>query len=451
MKLYSAAVFISAVTSSEATNLSVGDLRRAKAKVPGTSFKGSSFAHSSSKLNKALERSSAAPMLVACADLSVDQLQETMAALIETRTTALSEVYGLTSDARALRHSGLKGYQEEWAVLTRAATSPDLSRAAHDMMCHEAVMLYVHHQTAQQQAALALEGKIMLPKLPVGERLFNKITPNTTMMPEARFVVDAYLKSTGCAACHTDQDGLKPDTASPTEAPRWPPAAEPVIPWRWSADLGGWMDMGGKRTNFSGSFHYDYALNRLKEHWVVANMGMEIINYWFGSPGPDAEQAEDLPKGAKRGHIYQVMTMGGNVLSCKDDTYPTFSIVRPDSFIKQWHNDASNLHYVARENMADEDMGGARGWADHWTYADSCGNFSLWVGLDSGLPVYTRGPTGCNSGNAGNSYLNHTLAPPPDSLFQFNFSVCKPGNTSASIHKALWGSPIEAMQELLVV
>lgn len=222
------------------------------------------------------------------------------------------------------------------------------------------------------------------------------------------------------------------------------------MPWRWSAELGGWMEENGQRTNFTGTFHYDYALNRLKEHWMVSAMDMEIINYWFGAPGPDWEDAKDLPEGANRGHIYQVMKMGGRVLSCRDDTYPGFSIVRPDAFIKQWYNDAENLHYVARENMSEEDMGGATGWADHWTYADSCGNFSLWVGLDSGLPVYTRGPTGCNSGDAGNSYLNHTLVAPEDALFQYNFSSCKPGS-KAGLHKALWGSPAEALFRQMVV
>jgi len=28
---------------------------------------------------------------------------------------------------------------------------------------------------------------------------------------QAHAIVDAYLQSTGCSACHTDQDGLKPD------------------------------------------------------------------------------------------------------------------------------------------------------------------------------------------------------------------------------------------------
>merc|ERR1712031_14222 len=96
-----------------------------------------------------------------------------------------------------------------------------------------------------------------------------------------------------------------------------------------------------------------------------------------------------------------------------------------------------------------EDMGGATGWADHWIYADTCGNFSLWNSLDSGLPVYIRGPTGCNTGNAGNSYLNHTLVKPADELFQFDFSSCKPPKNKTGLHKPLWGSPPEDLfQEL---
>jgi hypothetical protein len=388
-------------------------------------------------------------MLVACSELSRDQLQATMTFLIEARNADLGQIYASTNDARALRHGGLDRYEEEWALLGRVALSPELATAAHDGMCHEAVMLYVHHLTEAQRTALASRGELLLPTLPVGARLFASGIPDT-LEPEGRAVVDAYLRSTGCAACHTDQDGLKPDTPAPTDAPRWPPAAEPVIPWRWSAELVGWMDMSGRRTDFTGSFHYDYVLNRLKEHWVVSGAGMEIINYWFGAPGPDREDTRDLPEGAVRGHIYQVMTMGGQVLSCRDDTYPTFSVVRPDAFIKQWHNDAENLHYVARVNLSEEDMGGATGWADHWTYVDACGNFSLWNSLDSGLPVYTRGPTGCNSGDAGNSYVNHTLIAPADALFQFNFSSCTPGNKTG-LHKALWGSPMSALFQDLVV
>jgi hypothetical protein len=287
--------------------------------------------------------------------------------------------------------------------------------------------------------------------LPVGERLF--VEDSGDMAPDERSLADAYLKATGCAACHTDQDDPKPDVPVGPDAPKWPPIAQPVLPWRWSADLGGWMDMGGgARTNFSGSFHYDYALNRMKEHWVVASMGMEILNFWFGAPGPDGEEAKDLPEGATRGHIYQVMRMGGQVVSCRDDTYPTFSVVRPDAFIKQWWNDPENLHFVARENMDLADMDGATGWADHWTYADACGNFSLWMSLESGLPVYTRGPTGCNSGDAANSYLNHTLSAPADALFQFNFSTCSPPNRSDESRNTFpWSSPLDAMMQPAVI
>jgi len=211
--------------------------------------------------------------------------------------------------------------------------------------------------------------------------------------------------------------------------------------------------MGPQRTDFTGSFHYDYTLNRLKEHWLVSSQGMEIINYWFGSPAPDGESPGDLAEGAVRGHIYQVMKIGGQVLSCRDDAYPTFSVVRPDAFIKQWHNgdEAKKLHYIARENMDHEDMGGATGWADRWTYANACGNFSLWMSIETGLPVYTRGPTGCNSGDAGNSYVNHTLTPPEASLFEFNFSMCQPGSRATVGHQPLWGAPIVGSSSVSVV
>merc|ERR1712203_93088 len=116
----------------------------------------------------------------------------------------------------------------------------ELAHAAHDMMCHEAVMLYVHHLTADTRSAFAARGDLTLPKLPVGGRRYAS-TKLDDLEPKARMIVDAYLRSTGCAACHTDTDGLAPERPSLAGSPKWPPAAEPVIPWRWSADLGGWM------------------------------------------------------------------------------------------------------------------------------------------------------------------------------------------------------------------
>jgi len=202
------------------------------------------------------------------------------------------------------------------------------------------------------------------------------------------------------------------------------------------------MMLGPQRADFTGSVHYDFTLNRLKEHWLMPSQAMEIINYWFGAPGPDSESPGDLAEGATRGHIYQVTKIGGQVVGCRDHEYPGFSVVRPDAFTKQWHNgdEANKLHYVVRENMDSEDMGGAKGWADRWTYANACGNFSLWMSIETGLPVYTRGPTGCNSGDAGNSYVNHTLVPPAASLFDFNFSTCEPKSGATVSHQSLLGS-----------
>jgi hypothetical protein len=118
---------------------------RAHEKVPRAPYKGTSFGHMSSVLNKWITRKANATK--PCDQFEVAELQKLQAVLYFLRLPAYDDVYQASSDTRALR-APLEELQNDWEQLNKAAAQDEELELMHrDGHCHEAVMWWTHHLT----------------------------------------------------------------------------------------------------------------------------------------------------------------------------------------------------------------------------------------------------------------------------------------------------------------
>merc|ERR1712151_943432 len=107
----------------------------------------------------------------------------------------LQDVY--VGDRRSLRFNTSAELEEAHTAQQAAAqTLPELLPMIRDGLCHETVMMFVHHLSAATRQALASEG-IVLPLLPERER---HELPNTSV--SAMRAHQTYKEQVGCVACH---------------------------------------------------------------------------------------------------------------------------------------------------------------------------------------------------------------------------------------------------------
>merc|ERR1711963_186607 len=139
----------------------LGDLKRARTKVPRAEYQGDSFQTMAETLNAWLQKH--APNSRECDTWTVEELQQLQVQLLALRDPTLNEVYHASADNRRMEQS-VESMTEEWAKLNEeAAADPQLAQMHRDGHCHEAVMWYVHH--LPESIKSDLKDKVALPLL----------------------------------------------------------------------------------------------------------------------------------------------------------------------------------------------------------------------------------------------------------------------------------------------
>jgi len=183
----------------------LADLRRAKQPKPSKAFVGDDFEATMKKLNAVLTNDQALTTR-SCHDLTLPELHETQRALFDARTPQLDAIYDDSKDTRRMAHRSLMELVSAHAKNEKMIHErPDLVPKTRDGLCHEAVMWYIHHLTAD--ARQDIKQRLLLPLLPLVQH------------PEPDVVADATSKDThkrytdqvSCAICHVTPATEKPD------------------------------------------------------------------------------------------------------------------------------------------------------------------------------------------------------------------------------------------------
>jgi len=91
-----------------------------------------------------------------CGDWSIAELRDFIRLMHKLRNSDFDDIYLANSDSRAI----YRDVENQWSALDKAhdvdPNADDLKNVDRDGLCHEAVMLYVHHLTAEVQSSLVL-------------------------------------------------------------------------------------------------------------------------------------------------------------------------------------------------------------------------------------------------------------------------------------------------------
>jgi len=171
----------------------ISDLKRARSKVPGATYKGNSFQNMSSTLNGWILKQ--VPKSRKCEDFTVQQLQQIQLTLFMLRDPQLEDIYQQSQDNRRIQRD-IANMSKQWEELnTEAAHDPELARMHRDGHCHEAVMWYVHHLPESVRAKL--KDDLELP-------LLSNFRHNVLeSKPHAARLQRAYEEKVSCASCHS--------------------------------------------------------------------------------------------------------------------------------------------------------------------------------------------------------------------------------------------------------
>jgi len=175
------------------------DLRRAKQRVPRSSFRGSTLGAAMVKLNKQLlaeDQLQSRP----CTLNSLHELHETQRLLFAARHQDLQSTY-VEGDGRLLPYESAASLLEaQRQQRVDASSRPDLMHMMRDGLCHETVMMYAHHLSQAMREKLKAFKSLVLPLLPehelhpapeAGDKLANS-------------TYGGYFDSAGCLVCHVD-------------------------------------------------------------------------------------------------------------------------------------------------------------------------------------------------------------------------------------------------------
>lgn len=181
----------------------VKDLSRAKQRKPGFAFLDKTFKRTMQKLNVFLLRERGLTTMP-CSNFTADALHEAQRLLFDARTPDLNDVYSAVDDTRRMVHDNLEQLQaEQRNHLKLEAGHPELAKKARDGACHEAVMWYIHHLTAQ--AKEEIKQRLVLPLLPEAQHDQPHVVDAKTQAVHTR-----YTQQVSCAVCHVapSQEGL---------------------------------------------------------------------------------------------------------------------------------------------------------------------------------------------------------------------------------------------------
>eukprot|EP00747_Dinoflagellata_sp_TGD_P206468 gnl/TRDRNA2_/TRDRNA2_80178_c0_seq1.p1 gnl/TRDRNA2_/TRDRNA2_80178_c0~~gnl/TRDRNA2_/TRDRNA2_80178_c0_seq1.p1 ORF type:complete len:511 (+),score=82.36 gnl/TRDRNA2_/TRDRNA2_80178_c0_seq1:40-1572(+) len=176
------------------------DVRRALARIPRDRFRGENAPAASAKLNGHLRRIPSLS-LQECDSLGLEGVRgavERMHVLAEPEFLRLYDVVG---DPRRRSAESVASLRAQWAEIdSMVLQSGDaaLANVVRDGLCHEAVMAFVHHLSADTRRELATSPDFVLPLLPhdVHHAATDRGAPH-------RVVYDDYLSKVSCQQCHT--------------------------------------------------------------------------------------------------------------------------------------------------------------------------------------------------------------------------------------------------------
>merc|ERR550514_2299043 len=141
------------------------DVTRARQKIPRSGFRGSSLKGAMASLNeKLLEQEGLAT--AACESFNLTDLLGIQRTIFHARNPALQRIYSEAKDNRELRYASLpeldRAQSEQHAA---AGSSPHLVSMMRGGLCHELVMMYVHHLSESARSEISAQD-FMLPLLP---------------------------------------------------------------------------------------------------------------------------------------------------------------------------------------------------------------------------------------------------------------------------------------------
>ena len=177
------------------------DIKRAEEKVPRGHYKGVDFTEMSDILNGWLNSSTTTKP---CLDWDVKELQQLQALLYLARGSQFDDIYRRTEDNRRLRPHVLSDLTTNWAGLNQLAeshTDPRLAVVRRDGHCHEAVMWFVHHLSADMKELLSA-AKVPIPLLSPAR---HGLCYSGGLDQEAERICDAYREQVTCASCHSNE------------------------------------------------------------------------------------------------------------------------------------------------------------------------------------------------------------------------------------------------------
>ena len=146
-----------------------------------------------------------------CEDFSVQELTDILSLLFSMRSPEFEKTYRTTDDNRRLQANGvysdsldeLKAMWAEEAAIV--AKNPALAEVSRDGRCHDAVMWFTHHLTADRKEELMHSGAIdfVLPLMPKAQLPYSKAQYRGSAAEDAiELVFNSYGDSASCAACH---------------------------------------------------------------------------------------------------------------------------------------------------------------------------------------------------------------------------------------------------------
>jgi hypothetical protein len=172
------------------------DLFRARRPKPGRAFTGSAFNDAMEKLNSYL-RGLRGLSTKECRDFSQPSLHDMQRLLFDARANELNHIYRDANDTRLLAHSSLEELMtEQKRIKSMTVERPELARKLQDGICHELVMWYIHHLSAD--AREAVKDRLVLPLLPEIEHAPPHVNAHETHHEAHR----RYKAQVSCAICH---------------------------------------------------------------------------------------------------------------------------------------------------------------------------------------------------------------------------------------------------------
>lgn len=203
----------------------LSDFERAETKVPRAHLMGNGVKHMYEQMNTALHSTSGLSTRP-CAEWSFDDLTNILELVFTMRNPDFEKIYRKTDDNRRLQANGVYSetfedlkavWEQEAGVL---AENPSLHDVSRDGRCHDAVMWFTHHLTADRKEELISSGDFTLPLMPdhldlPHSKSHHEKSANRSAVD---LVFESYATSTSCAMCHASGSVVSTNT----ESTSWP-------------------------------------------------------------------------------------------------------------------------------------------------------------------------------------------------------------------------------------